>query len=71
MAYFARKQGEDAFSKKVTRKDTKCFVCNEPISKGTERYISNGSYNSLCVNCYCTWMKEGGRLGDISPKRNE
>lgn len=66
MAYFARKQGEDAFSKKVTRKDTKCLVCDDLISKGSERYVSAGSHNSLCVECYNTWMKEGGRLGHIS-----
>lgn len=66
MAYFAKKQGEDAFSKKATRKDTRCLVCDEPISKGTERYVSSGSHNSLCVECYNTWMKEGGRLGHIS-----
>lgn len=66
MAYFARKQGEDAFSKKITRKDTKCFVCDEPITKGTDRYVSAGSHNSLCVKCYNTWMKEGGKLGNIS-----
>ena len=71
MAYFARKQGEDAFSKKITRKNTTCFVCNNSISKGAERYISNGSYNSLCLECYNTWMKEGGRLGDISRNNSE
>lgn len=66
MAYHAKKQGEDAFQKRITRKDTRCFVCNEPISKGVERYVSSGSHNSLCVECYNTWMKEGGRLGNIS-----
>lgn len=29
MAYHAKRQGEDAFSKKVARKDTKCFICAE------------------------------------------
>ena len=47
MAFHAKRQGGDAFSKKVTRKDTKCFICNELIPKGSERYVS-GYGNSLC-----------------------
>lgn len=66
MAYHAKKQGEDAFQKRITRKDTRCFVCNEQIPKGSERYVSSGSNSSLCVECYQTWMKEGGKLGNIS-----
>lgn len=65
MAYHAKRQGSDAFSKKVTRKDTKCFICNESILKGSERYVS-GYGNSLCNECYKTWMREGGKLGNIS-----
>lgn len=65
MAYHAKRQGGDAFSKKVARKDTKCIVCNELIPKGSKRYVS-GYGNSLCDDCYKTWMKEGGKLGNIS-----
>ena len=65
MAYHAKRQGEDAFSKKVARKDTKCFICHEAIPKGSERYVS-GYGNSLCDKCYKTWMEEGGKLGSVS-----
>lgn len=65
MTFHAKRQGVDAFSKKVARKDTKCFICNELIPKGSERYVS-GYGNSLCDECYKTWMKEGGKLGKIS-----
>ncbi len=60
-----KRRGEDAFSKKVTRKDTKCFICAESIPKGSERYVS-GYGNSLCDKCYKKWMEEGGKLGNIS-----
>ncbi len=65
MAYHSKKQGEDRFSKKVSRKDTKCFICSEPILKGSERYVSIYG-NSICDECYNAWMIEGGRLGSIS-----
>ena len=65
MAFHPKKQGGDSFSKKVARKDTKSFICSEPISKGSERYVSRYN-NSLCNDCYKAWMAEGGRLGHIS-----
>lgn len=68
MTFYAKKQGGDSFSKRVTRKDTKCFICNGLIPKGSERYVS-GYGNSLCAECYKTWMKEGGKLGNISRVR--
>ena len=71
MAYHARKQGEDSFAKRITRKDTKCIICTESISKGMERYISSCSSNSVCIECFNAWMKEGGRLGDISRNKSE
>lgn len=54
------------FSKKVARKDTKCLVCDEVIPKGTERYVSVSSHNSLCDKCFNVRQKEGGCLGHIS-----
>ena len=74
MAYHAKRQGEDAFSKKVARKDTKCFICAESIPKGSERYVS-GYGNSLCDKCYKTWMDRrknilmNGQWQEALPKR--
>lgn len=64
MAYFARKQGLDAYRLAKTRKDCKCFICGESIAKGALRYAMG--YLSLCMKCADCWEKENCRLGEIS-----
>lgn len=70
MAFHAKRQGGDAFSKKVTRKDTKCFICNELIPKGSERYVS-GYGNSLCDECYKNMDERRWKTGENFPCKNK
>lgn len=70
MAYFARKTGYEAYKERKANKEVICFVCNEIIQKGENRFITGVSNISLCKKCMCCWQIEGGVLAQISRYKN-
>ncbi len=70
MAYYARKEGLDAYSKRKTKIECRCFCCGDIIPAGNYRYAT-GHNSSLCELCYKAWIEEGGKLGNISRRKSE